>query len=93
MPQRYGMIAVLTAATFICPIAAGAQSPDVITVTAQDREAKEQAVVCKYQAKTGSRFKSKDCKTQLQWEQMRIQQQRDAEEMFNRPTIETRRGG
>ena len=88
---KTGLIAALGLTAMAYPIMA--QSPEEITVRARDREAEEQVVVCKYQAQPNTRFKSKTCKTKLQWEQMRIQQQRDAEEMFNRPTIETRRGG
>lgn len=51
------------------------------------RESEENKVVCKSQAKTGTRFKEKDCRTRAQWEELRVQQQRDAEEMINRPKI------
>ena len=49
-------------------------------------------VVCKTDAKTGTRFKTNICKTRLQWEQMREQHLRDAREVIDRPQIETRRG-
>ena len=52
------------------------------------RSANENRIVCKYQAESGTRFKSKTCKTKAQWEQMRIQQQRDAEDMFDRPVLD-----
>ncbi|MCL6741258.1 hypothetical protein LZ518_08965 [Sphingomonas sp. RB56-2] len=93
MNLRLGLIAAFTVTTLAYPIAAMAQQSDPITVTARDDAAEDQVIVCKYEMKTGSRFKEKTCKTKLQWEQMRIQHQKDAEEMFNRPTIETRRGG
>ena len=90
---KTGLIAALGAAALAIPLVAQAQSSGVITVTARDRDAEEQTIVCKYQPRSNSRLKDRTCKTKLQWEQMRIQNQRDAEEMFNRPTIETRRGG
>ena len=93
MAFRVGLITAFGVAALSSPVAVQAQGSDVITVTARDKEAEEQAIVCKYQAETGTRFKTKNCRTKLQWEQMRIQQQRDAKEMFDRPTVETRRGG
>jgi len=92
-PRVIGKAGLIAALSLTAIYPAVAQSPEEITVRARDKEAEEQVVVCKYQAESGTRFKTKKCKTKLQWEQMRIQQQRDAEEMFNRPTIETRRGG
>ena len=50
-------------------------------------------IVCKKQAKTGTRHQTKTCRTKLQWEQIRIQSQRELKEMMDRPQIETRRGG
>lgn len=50
-------------------------------------------VVCKTFQKTGTRFEEKSCRTRTQWEQLRIQQRRDARDFIDRPTIETRRGG
>jgi len=49
--------------------------------------ASDNEIVCKYQAKTGSRFKKKDCRTRLQWDQLSVQHQRDAKEMIDRPHI------
>ena len=51
------------------------------------REMEENKIVCKAQAKTGTRFKEKDCRTRAQWEELRNQQQLDAREMLNRPVI------
>jgi hypothetical protein len=48
-------------------------------------------LVCKYQLKTGTRFKERSCRTVKQWEAMREQQRRDAHEMIDRPQVETRR--
>lgn len=54
--------------------------------------AADEKLVCKTDAKTGTRFKTKICKTRLQWEQMREQHLRNAREVIDRPEIETRRG-
>ena len=51
------------------------------------RERDEAKIVCKTQAKTGTRFRNKDCRTQGQWEELRDQQQLEAKEMLNRPVI------
>jgi hypothetical protein len=48
-------------------------------------------LVCKNQAKTGTRFAKRVCRTRDQWEAMRENARRQAEEEFNRRTIETRR--
>jgi hypothetical protein len=53
----------------------------------------EDRMVCKYQAVTGSRFKTKICKTEKQWEEIREQNRRDLKETIDRPVIDTRRGG
>lgn len=50
-------------------------------------------IVCKYQTKTGTRFKDKTCRTRQQWEELRIQNQRDLKEMVDRVVIEDRREG
>lgn len=56
------------------------------------RGSADEKLVCKTDAKTGTRFKTKICKTRLQWEQMLEQHLRDAREVIDRPQIETRRG-
>ena len=88
MTLRVALMAALTVTSIAWPIAVQAQAPEMITVAARDRDAEEQALVCKYQPRSNSRLKDRICKTKLQWEQMRIQQQRDAEEMFDRPMID-----
>jgi len=93
MSLRVGSIIAFGVIAMASPVAGQGKESGDITVTARDQEAEEQVVVCKYQANTGTRFKTKNCRTKLQWEQLRIQQQRDAKEMFDRPTVETRRGG
>ena len=87
MTLRAGVISSMAVAALSFPIGVLAQSQDTITVTARDREAQEQEVVCKYQAKTGTRFKHRDCRTRLQWDQLSVQSQRDAKEMIDLPKI------
>lgn len=48
-------------------------------------------VICRTEAKTGTRFRSRDCRTRAQWEAQAEQQMRDAKEMIDRPVIETRK--
>ena len=50
-------------------------------------------LVCKVEAKTGSRFPTKTCRTKAEWEQIRMQHQRELKEMIDRPKIEINRGG
>ena len=49
-------------------------------------------VVCKSSAKTGTRFKSKTCRTRAQWERMAELAKRSYGETQNRPVIEIRKG-
>lgn len=44
-------------------------------------------IVCKYEARTGTRFKKHICHTRGEWERMAAAAQRDAHEMADRPRI------
>jgi len=77
-----------------CTAPASAQQPansptDNIVVTGQHYENK---VVCRMEQNTGTRFPTRTCHTNQQWDKMREQQLRDAHEMLDRAVIETRRG-
>jgi hypothetical protein len=61
---------------------------DSIVVTGQQYEKK---VVCRFQQNTGTRFQTRTCHTNKEWDKMREQQLRDAHEMIDRAQIETRR--
>jgi hypothetical protein len=50
-----------------------------------------QKMVCRSQASTGTRFKSRNCKSRAEWDAIREQSLRDAAEQINRPVVETRR--
>jgi hypothetical protein len=45
-------------------------------------------IICKKDAKTGTRFQRRLCATKAQWEKMTEQQKRDYSEMRDRPQIE-----
>lgn len=52
----------------------------------------DQKVVCKREAKTGTRFPSKICKTRAQWTEITEATKRMAAENFNKPSINGERG-
>lgn len=49
-------------------------------------------MICKYQAKSGTRFKTKTCRTKAHWDEVSENARRQAAEDFNKPTISTERG-
>ena len=51
------------------------------------READDNRVICKSEAKTGTRQKTRICMTRAQWDDIREQNQRDLKEMSDRPVI------
>jgi hypothetical protein len=66
---------------------AGAQqsSPAAdIVVTGQQYDNK---VVCRSEAATGSRFQSRVCHTNKEWDEMREQERRAAHEMIDKPFL------
>lgn len=44
-------------------------------------------IVCRREARTGTRFKSSICHTQAQWDEIAAAAQRNAHEMADRPVI------
>lgn len=50
-----------------------------------------QKMICKYRQETGTRFKTKTCKTAAQWEEMAENNRSGLKEMVDRPQIEIRR--
>lgn len=54
---------------------------------------KDKKVVCKFEQNTGTRFQTRSCRTIEEWDAIREQQLRAAQDMINRATIDTRRGG
>ena len=81
--MRCKLGSMLAALALVSPVSAQAGST---ATTPEDR------VVCKYQTATGTKFKTKICKTHKEWEAMREQNRRDLKEMIDRPVIEDRRG-
>ena len=57
------------------------------------RQADDNRIICKSEAKTGTRQKTRTCYTKAQWDKIREQNQRDVRELIDRPQIETQRGG
>jgi hypothetical protein len=55
-------------------------SPDNIVVTGQQYDKKD---VCRFEQNTGTRFLTRICHTNKQWDQMREQQQRSTREMID----------
>ena len=49
-------------------------------------------MVCKRQAKTGTRFASKICHTRAQWAEITEANKRAAAEDFNKPTVNVGKG-
>ena len=64
------------------PNAAGKQ--DSIVVTGQQHDNK---VVCRFEQNTGSRFPSRTCHTNKEWDDIREQQIRTAHEMIDKPFL------
>lgn len=62
-----------------------------LPVMAKDKAKGSDEVICKTEAKTGTRFRTRDCRTRAQWEAQAEQHRRDAKEMIDRPIIETRK--
>jgi hypothetical protein len=92
MVTRFVATAALLAASI--PGSAFAQQPyggpsDNIVVTGQQYDNK---VVCRYEQKTGSRFQTRTCHTNKEWDEMREQQMRAAKEMIG-PLIGACKGG
>lgn len=58
----------------------------------QAAKPEDQKMVCKREAKTGTRFPSKICKTRAQWTEIAESAKRTAAEGFNKPSINGERG-
>ena len=49
-------------------------------------------MICKYQARTATRFKKKICYTKARWEEISENSKRQAAEDFNKPSISIEKG-
>ncbi len=56
-------------------------------ITQKDPPRREDEVVCKQRAATGTRFAKKTCKTRAEWEAASEAARRDAADTINRPAI------
>ena len=73
------------AAIAVMPVLA--QAVDPVTPSEAARSADENKVICKTKTGTDSRMPKRTCMTRAQWEEVRIQNQRDLKEMVDRPKI------
>jgi hypothetical protein len=87
MITRFVAVTGILAASIVG--SASAQQPTTsgsndIVVTGQQYDNK---VVCRFEQNVGSRFKSRICHTNKEWDEMREQHMRAAHEMIDRPLI------
>ena len=80
--MRKTLFALLAASLAAGPAAAG-------STKAKDGS---QEIVCKRQAKTGTRFASKVCHTKAEWAEIAEANKRAAAEDFNKPTVNVGKG-
>jgi hypothetical protein len=92
MVKRMMCMSALLGAVTAAPVSAQQASStpaDNIVVTGQHQESK---VVCRFEQNTGTRFATRTCHTNREWDQMREQQLRSAREMIDRVQVNTARG-
>jgi hypothetical protein len=85
--SRFSLFAILIA--LVAPASAQQASggpADDIVVTGQQYENK---VVCRFEQNTGSRFQSRICHTNKEWNEIRENTLRAAHEMIDRPVVNT----
>lgn len=56
------------------------------------KAATDKKLVCQYMLRTGTRFKTKTCRTMTEWDKMTEENRKAASELIDRPTISTARG-
>lgn len=71
--------------------AAGVSVMAVAPATAPAKDPGER-MVCKRDAKTGTRFKKSTCRTKAEWDQIAEQNKRDFQEQQNRPLVSIEKG-
>lgn len=80
----------------VCRVAAGAlllaALPAAALATDAPKATADHKLVCQYMMRTGSRFKTKTCRTAAQWERMTEENRKSASELIDRPAISTARG-
>lgn len=87
MRLRSGAILAVAMASLALPTSVSGQATAAAARTADDNQ-----IICKREKKANSRFEDKTCRTRQQWEQLRLEHQRNMKELIDRPSIETRRG-
>jgi hypothetical protein len=83
MRNAFGLVLAIVAA----PAIAASTPTGVSGTTTRGPSADGNKIVCKGKPTTGTRFSKSRCLTKAQWEAIAEQQRREAEEMFNKPTI------
>jgi hypothetical protein len=72
-------------------VALFASAPSGEVVGAYAAAESDEKEICKYRQKTGTRFKSKECRTAKEWEEMAENNRAGLKEMTDRPQIEIRK--
>ena len=57
---------------------------------AGDKADSAESMICKYRQETGTRFKTKTCRTAAQWEEIAEQNRAGLKDLVDRPQIEIR---
>ena len=59
-----------------------------LPLSAAERDCSADRMICKYRQETGTRFKTKMCKTAEQWDEMTEQNRAGLKDLADRPQIE-----
>lgn len=83
--MRHSIFAIVPCVAMIAilPVAISASANASATQAKPD----EDRMICKYRQETGTRFRSKVCKTAAQWDEMAEQHRSGAKELVDRPQI------
>jgi len=84
MRNAFGLVFAIVAAPAIA-VSTPTAAPG--TATGGNATADGQKILCKGKPTTGTRFSKSKCMSKAQFEAMVEQQRREADEMFNKPTI------
>ena len=79
-------VSVFAAVVLMAGVSSGSQGQVEPSAKADD------AMICKYQARTATRFKKKICYTKARWDEISENSKRQAAEDFNKPSISIEKG-
>lgn len=71
---------IYLAAAALLPLTAAGAAPEA-------KDGASDRLVCKYRAKTGTRFASKTCRTVAQWDEIAEDSRRNMKDIVDRPQI------